>query len=234
MNHLSMRMRALADMVTPGHVLCDVGCDHGFLPIYLIQKGVIPAAIAMDVAEGPLQSARGHIAECGLEEKIQTRISDGLEHLAEGEADTILIAGMGGRLVIHILSMQPDVAKAAKELILQPQSELYEVRRYLYGEGYEVLDEDIVFEDGKYYPMMKVRYAGCKQAARQTPKDEEFYFGKRLLESRHPVLLEFLKREQKKYLAVLKTLQAGNRTEAIGVRIEEVSAYLQMIEEIGI
>lgn len=100
---LSVRMSALADMVTPGSRLADVGCDHGYIPIYLCRTGRIPSAIAMDIHEGPLERARQHIEECGLSDRIQTRLSDGLEKLGGDEADTVLIAGMGGCLMCRIL-----------------------------------------------------------------------------------------------------------------------------------
>ena len=164
-----------------------------------------------------------------MTDKIQTRLSDGLEHLALGEADTILIAGMGGGLVIHILSEHPKVAQAAKEMILQPQSEVYEVRKFLYDEGYETLSEDMVLEDGKFYPMMKVRYAKNESFARKSPTLAQLYFGELLLESKHPVLQEFLQRECRIQQEVLETLQAQKRTDAIEKRIEEVSAYLHVI-----
>ena len=146
---LSKRMEALAHLVTPGSRLCDVGCDHGYLPIYLVQEQIIPSAIAMDIGEGPLLAAKTHIAEVGLEDKIQTRRSDGLAAASAEEIDTVLIAGMGGGIVIHILTEGRKVAQSAKDLILQPQSELKEVRRFLCNEGYEIVDEDMVLEDGK-------------------------------------------------------------------------------------
>lgn len=230
MIRLSKRMQALAAMVSMGNVLCDVGCDHGYLPIYLIQKAVIPRAIAMDVAEGPLLAAKTHIHEYGLSQTIETRLSDGLEKLAPQEADTILIAGMGGGLVMHILSQNPEVAKSAKELILQPQSELYEVRNFLWQQGYELLQEDMVKEDGKYYPMMKVKSIGQK-AAGNPPTDEELYFGKMLLKEKHPVLGEFLLREERVQHQVLQQLEAAQQTEAISLRQKQVREYLQIIEE---
>lgn len=230
MIRLSKRMQALASMVTTGNVLCDVGCDHGYLPIYLMQKGTISRAIAMDVAEGPLLAAKTHIHEHGLGQAIETRLSDGLEKLAPQEADTILIAGMGGGLVMHILSQNPEIAKSAKELILQPQSELYEVRKFLWQQGYELLQEDMVKEDGKYYPMMKVKPIGQK-AAGNPPTDEELYFGKMLLEEKHPVLGEFLLREENIQHQVLQQLEAAQQTEAISLRQKQVREYLQIIEE---
>ena len=230
MIRISKRMQALAAMVTPGNVLCDVGCDHGYLPIHLVQKGVIPRAIAMDVAEGPLLAARTHIAEHGLSQVIETRRSDGLENLSFREADTILIAGMGGGLVMDILSSHPRIAKSVKELVLQPQSELYEVRHFLWQQGYELLQEDMVKEDGKYYPMMKVA-PGREDASGTRPTEEELYFGSMLLADRHPVLGEFILREERINRRVLQQLEAQRQTDAIALRRQQVRDYLQIIED---
>ena len=101
---LSQRMRMVADMVSKGNVLADIGCDHGFVSIYLLENGICPKVIAMDVNEGPLLRAGEHIKERGLSPYIDVRLSDGMEKLLLGEADSILIAGMGGRLVIKILT----------------------------------------------------------------------------------------------------------------------------------
>ena len=97
-------MKAVAAMVTSGGVLADVGTDHGYIPIALIQRQKIKSAIAMDINKGPLARAQDNIASAQLGDYIQTRLSDGVAALGEGEADSILIAGMGGELVIHILS----------------------------------------------------------------------------------------------------------------------------------
>ena len=96
---ISRRLSAVAALVSPGLVLADVGCDHGYIPIYLIQKGQIPRAIAMDINQGPLLRAREHIREWGLEDYIETRLSDGVEALKPGEAQCLVIAGMGGPLM---------------------------------------------------------------------------------------------------------------------------------------
>ena len=149
-------MKAVAAMVTPGHVLCDVGTDHGYVPIALIQKQLIPRAIAMDINPGPLERAKEHIGLYELGEYIETRLSDGVAALQEGEADSIVVAGMGGELVIHILTEGEAICRKAKELILQPQSDIWKVRRFLRENKYQIVDEDMVFEEGKYYPMMKV------------------------------------------------------------------------------
>lgn len=154
MKKLSQRLRRLADMVTEGFAFADIGTDHGYVPIALLTEKKIPRAFAMDIKEGPLLLAKEHIKAAGLCDYITLRRSDGMAALAAGEADSILIAGMGGAVMRRILADGADVLAAAKELILQPQSEIADVREYLYQEGYSIDREDIVFEHGIYYPMM--------------------------------------------------------------------------------
>ena len=127
MAELSERLRAVADFVDDGMVLADIG-KNGYIPIALVQEGRCPRAVAMDINAGPLARAREHIAAAGLLEQIGTRRSDGMKELAIGEADCAIVAGMGGALTIRILEESRAVAESMKELILQPQSELFKVR----------------------------------------------------------------------------------------------------------
>ena len=228
---LSKRLEAVAELVTPGMRLADVGTDHGYIPIYLTEAGVIPSAIAMDINKGPLERAKEHIREHGLEGKIQTRLSDGLKNLQMNEADCMIAAGMGGGLVIRILSEERDTAGSLKELILQPQSEIDSVRKYLTEEGYRIVAEDMVYEDGKYYPMMKA--VPCMAGAGEIPySEEELEFGRVLLQQAHPVLGQFLEREmeiQNRILSALESqesVRAKKRMEEISYRIEWIRGIL--------
>ena len=117
---LSKRLKAVADMVGTGSVLADIGTDHAYIPIWLVSRGSVPRAVAMDVNEGPLKRAQENILQNGLEEKIETRLSDGFKALAPGEADTAVIAGMGGGLTVRILKNGMEVVRSLKECILQP------------------------------------------------------------------------------------------------------------------
>ncbi len=146
----------LADMVTPGNRLVDVGCDHGYLSIYLVREGVCPGALAMDIRKGPLACAEEHIRESALGDYIKIRLSDGLGAYAAGEAETMVCAGMGGRLMEKILKDGMEKVRRLKELILQPQSELKEFRIFLRKAGFAVTGENAVCEEGKYYFAMKV------------------------------------------------------------------------------
>lgn len=151
---LSARLRAVADMVTAGNRVCDVGCDHGFVPIWLVQQKISPYVLAMDVRSGPLGAAREHVAEQGLASRIETRLSDGLHNYKIGEADTLICAGMGGGLMTRILSADRAKTVSFRELILQPQSEVEAFRAWLRAEGYRILQEHMIEEDGKFYPIL--------------------------------------------------------------------------------
>lgn len=150
---LSARLTAIANMVSRGKRVCDVGCDHGFVSIYLVQKGIAPFVLAMDVGKGPLAQAQKHVEEAGLTGRITTRLSDGLAAYRENEAECLVIAGMGGPLMSRILS--DAKAGTFTELVLAPQSEIPQFRRFLDEHGFGIVEEELVYEDGKYYPVMK-------------------------------------------------------------------------------
>lgn len=193
---LSERLRSLTDMVTRGNRVVDVGCDHGFLSIYLVQQGISPGVIAMDVGEGPLSRAREHIAEYEMTDYIETRLSDGLTEYRVGEAQSLVLAGMGGRLMMKILTDSEEKAKDLKELILQPQSEIPVFRRFLRDQGYRTLDENILCEEGKFYFLFRVCHNAGEPPEVWDMSDGQnvLYekYGKLLLERRHPVLKQYL------------------------------------------
>ena len=230
---LSKRMYAVAAMVTNGYVLADVGTDHAYVPIALVQQKKIPRAIAMDINKGPLMHATEHIAMCQLEDYIETRLSDGVEGLKINEADSILIAGMGGELVIHILTEGEEVCRQAKELILQPQSELWKVRKFLREHKYKIIDEDMVLEDGKYYPMMKVipvekdPFWEGKPESIIAPCD---MYGPILLKNGNPTLRKFLVKQHKQLTKILHGLESQPESEAIAERKRKVSKDLSINE----
>lgn len=221
---LSLRLSAIAEMVTEGNRLVDVGCDHGYLPVNLIQKQKIPSAIAADVGKGPLSRAQEHIEQYGLGKYIETRLSDGLREIREGEGDTLVIAGMGGPLMERILTDGKEVLRSFKELILQPQSDIGHVRRFLFANGYQIMEENSVLEDGKFYFIMKAA-AGIKVTVW---KDEELEFGKLLLEKKHPVLRQYLERELRIRDQILERLRDESREAAVR-RKEEVMEERRLI-----
>lgn len=249
---LSKRLLAVADMVTKGNRLADVGTDHGYVPIYLVKCGRIPWAIAMDVNKGPLARAEKNIAMHAAGQYIETRLSDGVQELRPKEVDSIIIAGMGGSLVIKILTEGEATCRSVDEMILQPQSDIAKVRYYLKEHGYQIIREDMILEDGKFYTMMKViQVSGVdeqeilmkkhelvenspeilKGIQKTLTEDEELYnrYGRYLLEHQNPVLWQFLEKEA----AVIKEIHANIRfmdsPEAV-TRRKEMEQEMQHIQ----
>lgn len=221
---LSKRLSTVAGFVTPGSRVADVGTDHGYVPIYLVETGRSPSAVAMDINEGPLLRAQQHIREACLENYIQTRQSDGVSALNSGEADTLIAAGMGGPLMERILTQGREVLESCREFILQPQSEIREFRKYLQRNGFCIEQEDMVQEDGKFYPILRAVHGRM-----EWEKEIDFRFGKLLLEQRHPVLFDFLRREQKVNCEIMERL-AGNDSRAGQTRLAQMEEERQEIE----
>lgn len=237
---LSARMEALTRMVSKGSRVCDVGCDHGWVSIYLVQQGISPRVLAMDVRPGPLSRAQEHIRQQGLEAYIETRLSDGVAALAVGEADTVICAGMGGKLMQRILEEGREKLVLMRELILQPQSELSAFRAYLRRAGYVTVAEDMVYEDGKYYPMMKVA-PGKRQAVEEIADRHalEDRFGRLLLTGRHPALRQYLLAAQENNRQILERLRQsaadGGRTAGRRRELEEEQRLIYLaLEQFGI
>lgn len=227
------RMLAIADLVDVSRVLADVGCDHAYISINLLEKGKVERIIASDLREGPLNIARDNIRLYGFEDRIETRLCAGLCGYEAGEADTILISGMGGMLVKEILSESIDVVRRADTLILEPQSDLRVVRAYLKDIGFEIIDEDMLNEGGKYYQIMKA----VKSKERMEVCDDigamaENEFGPILIKKKHPVLLEFLKKRKNHFERLLQnksflTSQSATNNDRIAI----IENELNMVKE---
>lgn len=222
---LSKRLQAVADLVSDDLIVADIGTDHGYIPIYLIEEGKCKRAFAMDINEGPLLRAKEHIAEHGLTEKIEVRQSDGVKALTVGECESVVVAGMGGALAIKIMEDGQGIFRSLKEFVLQPQSELEKVRKYLWKSGYCVIAEDIVLEDGKYYPMMKVINGQDSEHSMI-----ELRYGKGLLEQKHPVLKRFLEKEVQTKELILKSLESESG-EHIRNRVQELQSEIMVAKK---
>ena len=238
---LSLRLSAVAGLVTRGNRLVDVGCDHGYLPVYLYQNQIIPKAIAMDVRKGPLSRAQEHIAQYGLGEYIETRLSDGLAALKEGEGDTLVIAGMGGELIIKILENGRHMWDSVKQWVLSPQSEIFKVRRWLFENGFVIRKEDMVLEDGKFYTVMDVRREKDADSEGKTvdpdvlslSEDSRMLYGDYLIRTKNPVLLTYLKEEEAKLLRFIVDLSAkAGDSERAAERLSELKLQLKENQEV--
>ena len=211
---LSKRLTAIAGMVTAagpqdnkkqnGYCLCDVGTDHAHIPIRLLLDGVIDRSIAMDVIEGPLEKARENIALYGVSDKIELRLSDGLDSYRKGEARGLVIAGMGGRIMSRILLREPDKTLDFSEIILQPQADPEYVRRAVRELGLFIDREAVVLEDNKYYPVMHVVHEETEgpdwsllgepgsEEGRELCEQAEDLFGPVLIRDRDDMLRSYL------------------------------------------
>lgn len=222
---LSRRLLSVAGEVTRGNRLADIGTDHGYIPIYLIQQGIVPSALAMDVNQGPLDRAKENIKEAGLGDKIGTRLSNGLEKLSSSEADSIVIAGMGGALMEDILIRGRHIISEGKELILQPQSEVFKVRHFLHDNGYAIVKEMILKEDGKYYFIIK-----ALPGEQHFPEEFLYEYGEYLLTSGDLLMKEYLEREIKKRRAILESLK-DNNSKASQERKEQIQISILNLEK---
>ena len=223
---LSERLLAVASLVTPGSRVVDMGCDHGHLAIYLIEKGLVPSVIATDINIGPISRAEENIDDHDLSGDIEIRLSDGLKMIEPGEADSVVMAGMGGNLMIEILIRDSDVAGSIREFIFQPQSETAKLRHYLQDAGFRIVSEVMVLEDEKYYPMIKAVHG-------EMAWDREIYFiyGKILLREKDPVLHQFLIEEKNHYTSLYRDLTCFDPTFNVRDRMKEIGDILHYNEE---
>lgn len=157
---LDTRLQKVAALVRPGSRLADVGTDHAHLPTALVRQGICPQAIASDVRTGPVQAARRTVEAAGLAGSIDVRLGDGLEPIRPEEVDDIVIAGMGGETIAAILAAAPWVMDSRYRLILQPMTRGEELRRYLFGAGFGILQEQTAEDSRHIYAILSVQYTG--------------------------------------------------------------------------
>lgn len=222
---LSLRLNAIMQMVSPCEGAADVGCDHGYLAISLIENKLAKKVVAMDVAKGPLSRARDNIEKAGLQNQIETRLSDGVTKLVAGEVDTVIMAGIGGNLMMRLLENGKDILRTVTELVLSPQSEIEQVRRYLLSNGYIIADENMIVDEGKTYVILKVRHGAEKYEKRC-----QYRYGKILLEKHSDILKDSLEKEKSQLMFIQDSLE-DSKTESGITRLKEIAKDLECIEE---
>ena len=213
---LSKRLEAILRLVSPCETAADIGTDHGLTAAALIERGLCSHVIATDLREGPLSAARSLVKERGLEEKIALRLGDGLKPLQPGEAETLIIAGMGGALMQKILTEGEAVARTAKHLILSPQSELPKFRAFLEEKAYGIREERVVEEEGKSYFILSVMPDDPQRLT-----DAEREFGKNIAKENFLEYGRFLKKEEDKLNTILRNIaenSAGNEERILTIR----------------
>lgn len=210
MIHLSKRLRAVADYVPVGSHLADIGSDHAYLPIVLVEEGVVPYAVAGEVAEGPCHHASTMVSENNVQDKISVRLGDGLTVIqADDDISAIVIAGMGGSLIVNILETGRQAGKLSgkEELILQANVDEYSVRKWLDAHHYRVRDENIIEENQKIYEIIVAHYTNDNK---QPLTEEEMYFGRYIEEKNPAVFRKKWESELSKNEYILQQLHPNN------------------------
>jgi tRNA (adenine22-N1)-methyltransferase len=154
---LTERLKKIASLVSQGSIIADIGTDHGYLPAYLLKKGIVKKAILSDVSKGSLEKGRTWMQKNNLTEKAEFRLGSGINILNENEVDEIIIAGMGGILISEILEGKKEILNSVKKIILQPMQNPEILRKYLYKNRYEFISEHLVKEDFRIYEIIVVR-----------------------------------------------------------------------------
>lgn len=194
---LTPRLKMIADLVPPSNVVCDIGTDHGYVSIYLAKKGVAEKVIAADIKKGPLAQAEKNIALFDAEDKVETRLSDGFSAIGQNEADTCIIAGMGGETIASILENE----KGCKYFILQMQTAHRHLRQYLSTHGYIIEEEAIAQEGNKMYCALRAK-RGCNHALTET----ELEIGPLLLKNTPPLFYDYVRYRLYEIECILKSV----------------------------
>lgn len=223
MNNLSKRLMSVAQMVSPGLPCADIGCDHAYLSIYLVKNNISPKVIACDVNDGPIMKASENIKKENLSELIECRKADGLSGISTGEVESVVISGMGGRLMMDIMHRGMNVLAAVKEVILEPQSEVEALRYFIRDNDFKIISESMVYEDGKYYPVMKLVHGKMDWI------DRAYYrYGKILVREQNPILHMFLIRESEYLESLLGKLEKDVKSDSTYERIKDIKEDLKL------
>ena len=225
---LTDRLLKIADLVTKGKKIADIGTDHGYIPVYLLNKGHVDFAILADVNKGPLENARSEVRHNNLNDKVDLRLGSGIEVLNENEVDEVIIAGMGGILISELLEAKKSVAHNLDKLILQPMQAQDELRKYLLNNGYEILDEVLVKEDFRIYEIIVAKYTG-----KNTNVEDEIYYevGNKLIENKDPLLNELVDKKIFMYNSILNKLE-GKTGEEIEKKIQLSNDKISKLEKL--
>jgi|GEM_PF-37227 len=199
---ISKRLLAVVSMVNIGNRVADIGTDHGYVPISLIQRGIAPFVIAMDIGKGPLERAKKNILENELTDKIEIRLSNGMMALSTREVDSILISGMGGELIADILKAGSEILKDISELVLSPQSEIFKVRELIRENRFTIDKEMTVYDEGKYYTVIH-----AVRGNESSYTKAETIYGKPKLNCTPEIMHRYLQKEIKHYKTIIERIQ---------------------------
>ena len=222
---LSDRLENILELVPKGLACADIGCDHGFMAIELVSRGISPKVIASDLRTGPLERARENVEKAGLSDKISLIISDGFSAIEPGSVKTAVIAGMGGMLIRDILISGMDCIKQMDEFIVQPQSNIPEFRNFLRLNGFEIKRNNVLIDAGKYYFPMRIRYTGKSEDGADPSITPEDRYGADLIKENRG-LSDYLDAEMSSYERILEKLisESGEHNE----RTEEIRELMEL------
>ena len=221
---ISNRLLCCASMLTTGCRVADVGTDHGYLAIYLLQSGIARSVVAADLREQPLDKARRNAQRYGVSGGVRFVLCDGLEKIPPDEVDTIVCAGMGGDCIMHILQAAQWLRDARYTLVLQPQSVGQALRKYLTENGFAIEKETIAKDGGFYYTVLRARFG---KSTLLTPGQQ--YVSPQLLKSGSEHLSAYLARSE---LALRTTVEGLKTSEkAVPARVAYYTQALQEVEE---
>ncbi|MHB1125760.1 MAG: tRNA (adenine(22)-N(1))-methyltransferase [Bacillota bacterium] len=219
---LSRRLASIASYIEPGSTVADIGTDHAYLPVYLVETRVCPRAVAVEINKGPWQSALDQVHARGLQSEVSVRLGDGLQVVRPGEVNTVIIAGMGGGTMRRIMEVSPEVLEEVKRLVLQPMNDTGELRRWLLDNGWSLVEEDLVMEDGRFYEIVI-----AERGTGPCWDDPVLLEVGPLLAARgHPLLLPFLDHKLKHHRLVLEKLTRSGSQRAA----EKIPALLEKVE----
>ncbi len=204
---ISQRLLLCAGFVRPGALVCDVGCDHGYLAIYLAMNGA-KSVLAMDIAAAPLEKARANIARFGLSGGIGTRLADGLAGVRAEECDTVIIAGMGGDCIAGILARCPWAADGRHRFILQPQTSGNDLRRWLGQQSWTIEDEQLCEDAGRLYTALVAVPGGGRPL-----RPGEQFLSPALRASHSPLLGRYVERLRRAMEAAVEGLRRSTKPE---------------------
>ena len=223
---MNLRLNTLAKMVDPGSRVADIGTDHAYLPIELVKNGKIDYAIASDVAEGPLENAKNDIAAAGLTEQIETRLGSGLETVTHADQiDTVVIAGMGGKLMTDILDRAWSKDAQFKTLVLEPNIGEAGVRNWLMMHNYKIISEKLIAEAGHTYELIKASLTEEKHEM----TEKEIFFGPFIVQEKNPVFYQKWEAQLAYYQRLLVNLNKARKKDED--RINEVDHDIKLIKE---
>ncbi|WP_297517484.1 class I SAM-dependent methyltransferase [uncultured Clostridium sp.] len=228
---LSIRLKTIADSVDKCESVADIGTDHGYVPIYLVERGICERAIASDINKGPISKAKMNISFEGLSSKIDCYLGGGLKPLKVNEVEGIVIAGMGGNLTRDILLADMKKVQNYKFMILQPAQNPEVLREFLYSNEYEIIDEDLILDEGTYYELFKVKYN--KEAESLKFEDEIYYeVSPVLLKKKHPLINDYLDSKISRCEKVITHIKED--TQMANAKKQELRNKVNILEQLKI